>query len=106
MLLLTTPVQSVCLSMVAADGVPSADVREEGEAAKALFSLWCEHRAEEGCCCEVLLSTLVLLEEGKTRGRVCHGSKRWGRRQRESQPGNKAFCGLTCSQFEGWIWKS
>lgn len=28
---------SVCLSVVAVDGVPSSDVREEGEAAKALF---------------------------------------------------------------------
>lgn len=41
--LLITPVPSVCLSMVAADGVPGTDVREEGEAVQALFSPGCEH---------------------------------------------------------------
>lgn len=29
---------AACLSTVAADGVPGSDVREEGEAAKPLFS--------------------------------------------------------------------
>lgn len=106
-MLLTTPVQSVCLSMVAADGVPSSDVREEGEVAKALFSprLCCEQQAEEGCSCEVMLSAVVVLEEGKMEGQVCHGSEQWGRRQPEWQPGNKA-CGLTCSHLRGWIWKN
>lgn len=56
---------SACLSMVAADGVPSAGVREEGEAAKAFFSPRGEPQAEEGCCCEVLLSTLAVLEGGR-----------------------------------------
>lgn len=56
---------SACLSMVAADGVPSSGLREEGEAVTAFFSPWYEPQAEEGYCCEVLLSTLVMLEGGR-----------------------------------------
>lgn len=56
---------AACLSMVAADGVPSSDVREEGEEAEPFFSPWCEPQAGEGWCCGVPLSALVVLE-GRT----------------------------------------
>lgn len=55
---------AACLSMVAADGVPSSDVKEGGQAAEPLFSPWCEPQAGEGWCCGVPLSALVVLEGG------------------------------------------
>lgn len=102
---------AACLSMVAADGVPSSDVREEGEAAEPFFSLWCEPQAGEGWCCGVPLSALVVLE-GRTG--VPLGSKQPGGRQPALQPRNEAYkvylvassrMGLEKSQVQFWsVW--
>lgn len=96
---------SVCLSVVAADGSPSSAVRGEGRQPR-LYSLHgVTTELRKGAAVKFCFPLWLYWRKGRGRD-GCHGSQWRVRGSPSCSRGNKAFCGLTCSQLKEWIWKS